>query len=200
MLQQFCAYGLALALGVSVASQEVPLFAHGLHDHGQRTPVTRSIIQPRIPRIILVRDDGAKVDIGAELERQGPIYLNFIFTSCGSVCPVLSQTFSVLRDRLGQDRAKVRMISLSIDPEYDTPPQLAAYRQQFGADSAWRFYTGTLEASAAVQKAFGILGRDKMNHPVATFYRATPDHQWVRIDGFASPEQLESEYRSNGSR
>jgi len=147
-----------------------------------------------------VRDDGAKVDIGTELDRQGPIYLNFIYTSCGSVCPVLSQTFSVLRDRLGPEGVKVRMISLSIDPEYDTPPRLAAYRQQFGAHSMWRFYTGSLEASTAIQRAFGVLSRDKMNHPVATFYRPAADRAWVRIDGFASPEQLEAEYRSSGSQ
>jgi len=200
MLPQFCAVGLALVLGFSVANQTMPAFAHSGHDHGDRSAIKRSVIEPRIPRMILVRDDGAKVDIGTEFDRQGPIYLNFIYTSCGSVCPVLSQTFSVLADRLGPDRLKVRMISLSIDPEYDTPSRLAAYRQQFGADASWRFFTGSLEASAAMQRAFGVLSRDKMNHPVATFYRPAADRAWVRIDGFASPEQLEAEYRSSGSQ
>ena len=199
MLPQFGAVGLALLLGFSAAIETVPAVAHSGHEHGHASPIKRSVIEPRIPRLTLVRDDGAKVDIGSELEQQGPIYLNFIYTSCGSVCPVLSQTFSVLADRLGSDRSKVRLISLSIDPEYDTPPRLAAYRQQFGADASWRFYTGSLEASAAVQKAFGVLSRDKMNHPVATFYRPAAAHGWVRIDGFASPEQLEAEYRSSGS-
>jgi protein SCO1/2 len=180
--------------------QTGPACAHSGHDHGDRSAIKRSVIEPRIPRMILVRDDGAKVDIGTELDRQGPIYLNFIYTSCGSVCPVLSQTFSVLADRLGPERSKVRMISLSIDPEYDTPPRLAAYRQQFGADATWRFYTGGLEASVTMQRAFGVLSRDKMNHPVATFYRPAADRAWVRIDGFASPEQLEAEYRSSGSQ
>ena len=198
MLQRFCAFGLALVLGVSLASKASPLLAHSGHNHAQSAPIKRALIAPRIPRIVLVRDDGAKVDIGAELEQAGPVYLNFIYTSCGSVCPVLSQTFAVLRDKLGPDRTNVRMISLSIDPEYDTPPRLQAYRQQFGADAAWRFYTGSLEASAAVQKAFGVLSRDKMNHPVATFYRPAANQSWVRIDGFASPEQLEAEYRSGG--
>jgi protein SCO1 len=200
MLQQFCAAGLVLALGLGAAIQTKPVLAHSGHEHADRTPTKRSVIEPRIPRLILVRDDGAKIDIGTELERQGPIYLNFIYTSCGSVCPVLSQTLSLLRDRLGPERARVRMISLSIDPEYDTPPRLAAYRQQFGADQAWRFYTGSLEASVAMQRAFGVLSRDKMNHPVATFYRPAPAQPWVRIDGFASPEQLEAEYRSGGGQ
>jgi len=194
----FCAIGLALLLGFGIARQTETAFAHSGHHHGDSSAIKRSVIEPRIPRTTLVRDDGQKVDIGAELDRQGPIYLNFVYTSCGSVCPVLSQTFSVLADRLGPERMQVRMISLSIDPEYDTPPRLAAYRQQFGADATWRFYTGSLEASAAMQKAFGVLSRDKMNHPVATFYRPAADRAWVRIDGFASPEQLEAEYRSTG--
>jgi protein SCO1/2 len=198
MRPQFGAVGLALLLGFSVAIDAVPVLAHSGHEHGHASTIKRSVVEPRIPRLTLVRDDGTKVDIGTELEQQGPIYLNFIYTSCGSVCPVLSQTFSVLADRLGSDRSKVRMISLSIDPEYDTPSRLAAYRQQFGADASWRFYTGSLEASAAVQKAFGVLSRDKMNHPVATFYRPAAARGWVRIDGFASPEQLEAEYRSSG--
>jgi protein SCO1/2 len=191
---------LTLASMVGVASAITSVLAHGTHEHGGHSAIKRSLIQARVPHVILVRDDGAKVDIGAELEGQDPVYLNFIFTSCGTVCPVLSQTISDLRDRLGADRSLVRMISLSIDPDYDTPPRLAAYARQFGADPAWRFYTGTPEASAAVQKAFGVLSRDKMNHPVATFYRPAPKQAWVRIDGFASAEQLEAEYRSAPSQ
>jgi protein SCO1/2 len=200
MLGKLCVTGLGLALSIVSAVETAPVFAHSGHTHGDHSAIKRSVIEPRIPRMTLVRDDGAKVDIGAELDRQGPIYLNFVYTSCGSVCPVLSQTFSVLADRLGPERSKVRMISLSIDPEYDTPSRLAAYRQQFGADASWRFYTGSLEASAAMQRAFGVLSRDKMNHPVATFYRPAADRPWLRLDGFASPEQLEAEYRSSGSQ
>ena len=196
MAWKFYAVRLTLALIVGAPSALTPVLAHGPHEHGGHTAIKRSLIQARVPHVILVRDDGAKIDIGAELEAQHPVYLNFIFTSCGTVCPVLSQTLAVLRDRLGPERSEVRMISLSIDPDYDTPPRLAAYARQFGADSEWRFYTGAPEASAAVQKAFGVHSRDKMNHPVATFYRSAPNQPWVRIDGFASPEQLEAEYRS----
>src|SRR5215475_13182169 len=117
MLRQFCAFGLVVALGIGVTIKPRPVFAHGGHNHAQTSPIKRSVIQARMPPVILVRDDGAKIEIGSELERQGPTYLNFIFTSCGSVCPVMSKTFSVLRDRLGADRSNIRMISLSIDPE-----------------------------------------------------------------------------------
>ena len=196
MVGNFYAIRLMLAVLVGVPTAISSVVAHGPHEHGGQAAIKRSLIQARVPHVTLVRDDGAKIDIGSELEGQSPVYLNFIFTSCGTVCPVLSQTISALRERLGADRSQVRMISLSIDPDYDTPTRLAAYARQFGADSEWRFYTGSAEASAAVQKAFGVLSRDKMNHPVATFYRPAPNQAWVRIDGFASAEQLEAEFRS----
>src|SRR5258706_12694317 len=194
-------------LSTTSASHDHSQATSASHDHSQTTsashdhshaiaPVKRTVVAPRIPAVTLVRDDGTKVDFSEELRDPRPIYLNFIFTSCTTVCPVMSQIFSALQDRLGADRAKVRMISISIDPEYDTPPRLTAYARQFGADDQWHFYTGTTDTSLAVQRAFDLVIRDKMNHPVASFYRGAPGQPWVRIDGFASPEQLEAEYRS----
>lgn len=183
-----------LTLGVSLVR---PSNA-GAHDHHYTVePVKRSTIQAKIPAVTLVREDGVKIDLTKELQDPRPTYLNFIFTSCTTVCPVMSQIFSALQDKLAKERDKVRMMSVSIDPEHDTPVRLSAYAQAFDAvPSQWRFYTGTHEASLAVQKAFGVLGPDKMNHPVATFFRAAPDQAWVRIDGFAGAEVLEHEYRT----
>jgi protein SCO1/2 len=146
---------------------------------------------------MLIRDDGARVALSDELADARPVYLNFVYTSCTTVCPIMSQIFSALQDRLGTDRDRVRLISVSIDPEYDTPTRLTEYAHQFAAGPQWRFYTGTTEASTTVQKAFGVLTRDKMSHPVATFYRGAPGDPWIRFDGFASPEVLESEFHAS---
>jgi protein SCO1 len=72
--------------------------------------------------------------------------VNFVFTSCTDVCPLLTGTMASVRDRLGQDGllgGKTQLVSLSVDPEHDTPEALAAYAERFGADPAsWRFLTG----------------------------------------------------------
>jgi protein SCO1/2 len=177
----------------------VDAHTHGSHEHaqGEAVPIKRSIMDLKIPNVILVRQDGSKTDLRTELDDPHPAYLNFIFTSCQTVCPVMTQTFAVLQEKLSKERVDVRMLSVSIDPEYDTPARLTAYAHQFGARDQWRFYTGTTASSTAVQKAFGVLGRDKMNHPVASFFRRAPGEPWVRIDGFASPEQLEAEYHAS---
>jgi protein SCO1 len=170
--------------------------SHGDHHHHGERAFKRSVATYKVPRVALVRSDGVAVDFSGELQDPRPVYLNFVYTSCTSVCPVMSQIFAQLQERLGRDRDKVLMISVSIDPEFDSPERLDAYARQFDAGPHWRFYTGAVDASIALQKAFGAYSRDKMNHPVATFYRAAPDRPWVRIDGFATPAELEREYRS----
>jgi protein SCO1/2 len=192
---------LALTPGVRIGYGHDGHDAYGVHAHQNEKPATtRSLVAFKTPLVTLVRDDGVSVEFDRELQSPQPIYLNFIFTSCTSVCPVMSQIFSQTQEALGADRDRVRMISVSIDPEQDTPERLAAYARQFDAGPQWRFYTGSLDASISLQKAFKVYSRDKMNHPVATFYRSAPGQRWVRIDGFATPAQLEHEYRAqNGN-
>jgi protein SCO1/2 len=68
--------------------------------------------------------------------------VNFIFTSCQDVCPVLSRHMSEVQARYAGNDA-VRLLSVSVDPTNDTPEVLAAYAGRFGADAArWRFVTG----------------------------------------------------------
>jgi protein SCO1/2 len=124
------------------------------------------------------------------------VVLNFIFTTCATICPVMSGTFAQLQNKLGAERDRVHLISVSIDPEEDTPTRLATYAKQYKAGPQWRLYTGTVAASVAAQRAFDAYRGDKMNHTPVTFLRAAPGRPWVRIQGFASADELAAELRS----
>jgi protein SCO1 len=148
-----------------------------------------------IPDVALVRADGTQVKLRQELDDGRPVILNFIFTTCTSICPVMTQTFVQIQKRLGDDRSRVHMVSVSIDPEEDTPARLREYAKKFGAGPQWTFYTGTQEASVALQKAFDIYRGDKMNHVPVTFLRIAPGQPWVRIEGLARADAVVREYR-----
>jgi protein SCO1/2 len=90
----------------------------------------------------------------------------------------------------------VHFVSISIDPENDTPAKLTEYGKKFDAGSHWDFYTGTMENSLAIQKAFDAYRGDKMNHTSVIFMRAAPNKPWLRLEGFASPDAVIREYRS----
>jgi protein SCO1/2 len=87
----------------------------------------------------------------------------------------------------------VHLVSISIDPEFDTPARLREYASKLGAGPGWRHYGGTLAASLAAQRAFGVYRGDKMSHAPTTLVRTAPGAEWVRFDGFATADQLLAE-------
>jgi protein SCO1 len=155
----------------------------------------RSSVDYRLPDVQLVRADGKAVLLPAELNDGRAVVLNFIFTTCTGICPVTSQIFSDLQGKLGASQNIVHLVSISIDPLQDTPAVLRNYAKRFGAGDAWQFYTGTVEASIAAQRAFGVYRGDKMNHAPVTLLRATPGKPWVRLDGFVTADALLRELR-----
>ena len=144
---------------------------------------------------MLTRDDGKVVSLPQEMNDGRPVLLNFIFTSCGSSCPLMSQVFAQFQRRLGPGAGEVHLMSISIDPEEDTPARLVEYARRFGAGPQWQHYTGTLEASRAAQRAFDVYRGDKMSHAAVTLLRAAPGQPWRRLDGLATPDDLLREYR-----
>lgn len=166
-----------------------------LGEAGNALPTSSSLAatsgrQIAVPAVNLVREDGRKVDFRAELDDGRPVYLNFIFTSCQGICPASSQVFSQLQQRLKKSGAKAHLVSVSLDPDYDTPARLREYAARFHAGKGWHHYTGTVADSVAVQKAFGAWRGDKMNHEPVTFFRLKPGAPWERIEGFATAADL----------
>jgi protein SCO1/2 len=116
--------------------------------------------------------------------------MNFIFTSCTTICPLLSQTLATLQEELGAGRNRVHIVSISIDPEQDTPARLAEYAKRYKAGPEWQHYTGTEQAIITTAKAFNAYRGDKMSHTPLTLLRLAPGKPWIRFDGFATPEEL----------
>ena len=170
--------------------------AHHHHHAADAAPgYARQTANYRIPELSLVRADGQAVAFAKELDDGRPVVLNFIFTTCTAVCPVLSQSMAEFRRKLDPQAPRPHLVSVSIDPEQDTPARLRTYAERFGADPAWNFYTGQTSASVTLQKAFQAYFGDKMHHRPMTFMRAAPGQPWVRLEGFATPDDLLKEYR-----
>jgi len=148
-----------------------------------------------IPDVVRTDTEATPVRLRELLASDDPVMLNFIFTTCSTICPVMTKVFSEVPARLGADAKRLRMVSISIDPENDTPAQLRDYARKFEAGAGWKFLSGSVQDIIAVQRAFGSYNGDKMSHQPLTLLRAAPGKPWVRIDGFASADQLAIEYR-----
>jgi protein SCO1/2 len=164
--------------------------------HHMGDGIRRSEAQYLIPRVTLTRDDGKAVAFPDELDDGRPVVLNFIYTSCASICPLSSQIFEQFQEDLGEARNFVHLVSISIDPEQDTPARLRAYAAQYRAARGWDHYSGSTASIISVQKAFNAYRGDKMSHSPLTLMRAAPGRPWARFDGFARAGDLTAERNS----
>src|SRR5207253_5361440 len=158
--------------------------------------VLRATVSYQTPAVMLVRADGKSVSLPHELDDGRPVLLNFIFTTCSSICPLTSRTLEEFQDKLGPEAARIHLMSISIDPEQDTPSRLSDYARKFHAGPEWQYYTGTAAASLAAQRAFDVYRGEKMSHTPATLPRSTPGKPWLRIEGFVTPAELVDDYRN----
>ena len=180
-----------------------PLFAaehdhHNHHDHSaDATTMTllKRTQQVSLPDLKVVRMDGKRMKLSEAIDDGRPVVLNFIYTSCTAICPVTSQVFMEFREQIGAEKDRINMVSFSIDPEQDSPKRLTQYAKRFGSAGTWPHYTGSVQDSETLQRAFEAWRGDKMNHQPLTFIRATQGGPWLRLDGFLSPGDLVNEYR-----
>jgi protein SCO1 len=178
------------AMAMATAADDAGGAAVPRHRQALDAGVRRSLADIRLPAVTLVRDDGRSVRLADEIEDGGPVLVSFVYTTCSTICPVTSQTLAEVQQRLGARRAGLHMLSISIDPEQDSPARLRDYARRFGAGPRWAHLTGSYDASVAVQRAFGVDRGDKMNHAAVVFLRSNPGAKWVRLDGVATPEDI----------
>jgi protein SCO1/2 len=171
--------------------------AHDAHHHEVEPGLTRSEHAYKMPTLKVTRADGKRMTLTEALDDGRPVVLNFIYTSCNAICPVSSQVFVEFRERIGGTRDKINMVSISIDPEQDTPRKLTEYATRFGSAGSWAHYTSSTTDAVEIQRAFGVWRGDKMNHQPVTFIRSAPGKAWVRLDGFVGPTALADEYRKS---
>ena len=120
---------------------------------GQERPLPE--IAPA-PEFTLTSQDNAQV---ALTDLRGKVVaVTFIYTFCVDTCPVLTPMMSFIQDQLGADfAAKIAFVSITVDPERDTPEVLKEYAQAFGANLAgWSFLTGPSDAIRDVTRRYGV--------------------------------------------
>jgi protein SCO1/2 len=89
-----------------------------------------------------------------------PAVVDFVYTACTDTCPLLSQTMTQLQEHLRSEGllgSQVVLLSITVDPERDTPPVLARYGERFGADLAgWRLLSGDPESTWRAIEGFKV--------------------------------------------
>jgi len=197
----FCA-GLILLLLPIVFVSAMEMHGHA-EDHSRHKSMLmhkahyqKHVVHYDFDNIILTAASGERRPLNEILKPGTPVVLNYIFTTCTTICPVLSATFSQAQEGLTSMAIAPAMVSISIDPEQDTPSRLRECAKKFEAGQQWQFYTGKLSEIDGLMKDFDIYRGNKLNHIPVTFMKAADDKQWLRIDGFISRSDLLAEYKA----
>ncbi len=148
------------------------------------------------PSITLTDQYGRPVRVDKLLAENRPMLVQFIFTSCTTICPVMGAVFGGAQADIAAIAPNYRMVSISIDPEYDTPAKLQEFAAKNDAAPDWVFLTGSQSDISAVIKSFDALyqGDNKMYHQPYTFMRWEKDADWVRVRGLMSVADLSAEF------
>jgi cytochrome oxidase Cu insertion factor (SCO1/SenC/PrrC family) len=138
-----------------------------------------------LPDVPVVDQDGRAMRFRTELLKDRTVAVNFVFTTCTTVCPALTTTMRAIQrdlgDRVGQD---VWLISVSVDPTVDRPERLRAFANSFSAGPGWTFLTGEPADIERLLKAFGSAGGIDA-HATTMLIGNARTGRWVRTSGLA---------------
>jgi len=158
----------------------------------------RSVVEYSIPDVVLINQDGKRVRLKELLETDQPVVVDFIYGTCTTICPILSAGYTHLQRKLGTESETVSLVSITIDPENDSPEVLKDYLKKYRAKPGWDFLTGSRRDIERVMTAFDAFFRDKMDHQPLTFIRSPTEDKWIRLYGLLSGIDFMEEYQKAG--
>jgi len=188
---------------VKILIASLALAAMGLSVMGlpAAAQATSSEAQPldglNVPDVSLIDQDGRPVHFYSDLVKDKVVAMNFIFTTCTTICPPMGATFAKLQKLLaGRD---VHLISVSVDPATDTPERLKAWAGKFGAGPGWTLVTGDRNEVTRLLKALGVYTAAIGDHSPLVLLGNDAAHRWTRAYGLAPPAKLAELIRQTAS-
>jgi protein SCO1/2 len=148
------------------------------------------------PNLPVVTQDGKTVRFYDDLLKGKVVVINFIYTSCPDICPVATARLTQVEDKLGDEMGRdVFFISMTVDPEHDTPERLHEYAKAFGTGPGWFFVTGAPADIRAINSRLGERSTSLSEHRNEVVLGNEPEHQWQRDNVFGDLDRLATTIR-----
>ena len=154
-------------------------------------PEVEAVSDLDIPDVPVLDQDGAPQRFYTDLVKDKVVAVNFVFTTCTTICPPMGANFAKLQKLLGERAGRdVHLISVSVDPATDTPERMKAWGQKFGAGPGWTLVTGDREEITRLLKSLGVYTASVSDHSPLVLLGNDARHQWTRAYGLAAPAKL----------
>ena len=144
-----------------------------------------------IPNTDLINQDGKKVKF-YDLIKGKVVAVNFIFTTCKTICPVMGANFAGLKKIMASKvkSGELLMLSVSIDPDNDSPERLKAWSKKFSAGPGWTLVTGKRQDVFELLKRLEVYSAVKEEHAPIVLLGKEGSDNWVRANGLSDPKQI----------
>lgn len=140
---------------------------------------------------VLMDQNGDEVKFVSDVIGDRIVVMDFVYTSCTTVCPVISAVFGQVQKKLGDQLGKeVVLVSVSVDPIRDTPQRLKAYAANHKAQPGWIWLTGNKRTMDEVLNGLGAYSTNFEDHPAMVLVGDGRSGQWSRFFGFPNPDRL----------
>jgi len=160
------------------------------HHHAAEAPAPASV-KVVLRDAPLLDASGKRVRLSQDVIGGRIAVVNFIYTSCTTVCPVSSATFQQLQQKLGPRLGKdVVLVSITVDPLRDTPQRLREYGARYRPADGWRWLTGAKPDVDGALKGFGAYTPNFEDHPATVLVGDVRAGKWTRFFGFPSVDEL----------
>ena len=178
-----------LAYGIGQAQ------AHSADEHAGHdmtaTPASAQGAPVSFANVALVDQNGKSVHLEPDLVANKIVVMSFIYTSCTTVCPVVSSIMGKVQKQLGaRVGSEVQLVSISIDPQRDDSGRLHEYARGFQSGPGWSWLTGSTQSVNDTLKGLGTFSADLKNHAPLILVGDGNSRNWTRYYGFTDPAVL----------
>ncbi|WP_079227938.1 SCO family protein [Pseudomonas putida] len=192
-------------LALSLALSSNLALAHAGHDHdghaGQPPAAHQEKTSVRFADVPLLNQDGMPVRLEKDLVGERLVVMGFIYTSCTTVCPVVSSIMGKVQQQLGgRVGEEIQLVSISVDPQRDDAKRLQTYARSFQHGPGWSWLTGSQYAITETLKGLGSFSADLSQHPPLILVGDGRTGHWTRYYGFTDPAVLVEEINRLSAR
>ena len=189
--------------GITNASGQEPTPKSKQRYDFQNVSPRESIQRRHLPNVELITQDGKKVHFYDDLVKDRRVVIQFMFTRCKDICPVIThhlvEVQRMLNGRVGRD---IFFYSVTLSPEEDTPKDLRAFAKMHDAGPGWTFLTGRPEDILLLRRSLGFFydnpkeDADRNNHSGMILVGTEPLMRWAMCEGGAKPEWIATVIRT----
>ena len=205
MRKPFLAAAAALLLAAGAFPLSMPAaLAHDAHSPTPKAtppPGAKDVPKPSVPKRLdeneqrkyftdlpLLDQDGRKVKFYTDILKGRLVLISFIYTNCTEICPILMHNLVDVQEKLGDRFGKdVFFVSISVDPEDDTPEELKKYAERYEAKPGWTFLTGKKENVDWVIYKLGQYTADFEDHSMMFLLGDVKNARWAKLKGDSDP-------------